>query len=242
MIRLVQFVIVVLMLSLMALVSAITTMHFAIHGAEVKIPDFKGMTGVEAMRRAADLGVELSVDNRYYSAEVPVGRVLTQSPAPGTVVRREWHVRVNESLGPQRVAIPDLMGQEERSAVLQLRRLGLELGNTARMPSGTMPAAKVIAQDPPSGAAGVERPSVSLLLSAEPEPTVAAFVMPNLIGQQSTTAASLIEHAGLKLAPMENASETEAQSTPLPGTIVSQKPPSGYRVIASTPIELTVAR
>ena len=35
---------VVMLLIAAALLSAITTMHFAIHGAEVKIPSLKGMT------------------------------------------------------------------------------------------------------------------------------------------------------------------------------------------------------
>ena len=37
---------VVMLLIAVALLSAITTMHFAIHGAEVKIPALKGMTVV----------------------------------------------------------------------------------------------------------------------------------------------------------------------------------------------------
>src|SRR5271163_1099932 len=108
MIRLFQFVMLLLGLSLVALASAIVTMRFAIHGAEVTIPSFIGLTAQEALNKAAELGVEMTIDNRFYSAEVPAGRILTQSPVPGTVVRREWHVRAAESLGPQRVRLPAL--------------------------------------------------------------------------------------------------------------------------------------
>ena len=100
MIRLFQFASAVLVLAFVSLLAAITTMHFAIHGAEVTIPDFRGMTVPEATHKAVLLGMNLSVDNRFYSAEVPADRVLSQSPAPGTVVRREWHVRITQSLGP----------------------------------------------------------------------------------------------------------------------------------------------
>src|SRR6202007_1441955 len=89
---------VVMLLVAAALLSAITTMHFAIHGAEVKIPALKGMTVAEARSQAAGMGLNLDVDNRYYSADVAAGHILTQSPSPGSVVRREWHVRVAESL------------------------------------------------------------------------------------------------------------------------------------------------
>src|SRR5471030_710474 len=92
-----------LLLLVAALLAAITTMHFAIHGAEVQVPALKGMTVAEARSQSAGLGLNLDVDNRYYSSEVATGHILTQSPAAGSVVRREWRVRVSESLGPQKV-------------------------------------------------------------------------------------------------------------------------------------------
>src|SRR5579863_10544444 len=115
---------VVMLLVAVALLSAITTMHFAIHGAEVKIPSLKGMTVAEARSQAAGMGLNLNVDNRYYSADVAAGHILTQSPAAGTVVRREWHVRVSESLGPQKVDVPNTVGSDERLAALRLRHVG----------------------------------------------------------------------------------------------------------------------
>ena len=42
MLRAFQFVLILLMLAVLAMFSAITTMHFAIHGAEVTVPGFKG--------------------------------------------------------------------------------------------------------------------------------------------------------------------------------------------------------
>ncbi len=113
---------------------AVTTMHFAIHGAEVKVPDLQGLT--LSKRRCTDgkYGLNLGIDNKYYSVDVPAGRVLAQSPPPGAIVRREWRMRVTESLGPQRVAIPKVVGQQERVAAIEVRRLGLELEETAQMP------------------------------------------------------------------------------------------------------------
>src|ERR1039457_6674577 len=94
---------VLMLLVAVALLAAITTMHFAIHGAEVQIPALKGMTVEQARSETAGLGLNLDVDNRYYSGDVAAGHILNQSPEPGTVVRRAWGVRVSESLGPQQV-------------------------------------------------------------------------------------------------------------------------------------------
>ena len=61
---------VVMLLVAVALLSAITTMHFAIHGAEVQVPALKGMTVAEARSQTTGMGLNLDVDNRYYSSDV----------------------------------------------------------------------------------------------------------------------------------------------------------------------------
>lgn len=248
-----RFLLVLLMLSVLALLSAITTMHFAIHGTEVKVPSFKGLTSAEAASRAAALGLNLKVDNHFYSVDIPAGRIVSQSPAPGILVRREWNVRVIESLGPQRVAVPNLTGLDQRVASIQIRRADLEVGSAAEMPWTYAAEGSVIAQNPAPGAAGVERPTVSMLIAAPPIQTNSAFVMPSLTGQTLPAAEVAITRVGLQLAPViyatapipavppPNSTQPMQPVTP-PGTISSQNPQPGQRVDASTPIELTVAQ
>ncbi|HEV2273748.1 MAG TPA: PASTA domain-containing protein [Acidobacteriaceae bacterium] len=248
MIRFFRLVLAVMVLAIVALLSAVTTMHFAIHGAEVQVPDLAGLTIAEAVRKTANEGLNLSVDNKYYSADLPAGRVLSQSPAPGTVVRREWRMRVTESLGPQRVTIPDVVGQPERVAAIEARRLGLELEETSQMPWTTAPPGTVIAQNPQKGAEGVARPSISLLVSTAPPAAGSAFVMPQFVGMPYSTAAALIAQAGFKLGPMvddDSAPEDTVhpdQPAPPPGIIMTQTPAAGHRVDGSTYIALTISQ
>jgi beta-lactam-binding protein with PASTA domain len=155
-----------LVLITVALMAAITTMHFAIHGAEVQVPALKGMTVADARSETAGMGLNLDVDNRYYSGDVAAGHILTQSPAAGTVVRREWKVLVAESLGPQKVDVPDTVGSEERVADLTLRRAGLEVGATVRLPAEKVAPGTVLAQDPPGHAQDIAQPSVNLLVAS----------------------------------------------------------------------------
>ena len=44
------------------------------------------------------------------------------------MVRREWHISMAESLGPQKADVPDTVGADERLAALGLLRAGLEGG------------------------------------------------------------------------------------------------------------------
>jgi eukaryotic-like serine/threonine-protein kinase len=243
-----------LALAMAGLVSAVVTMRFAIHGAEVRVPDLQGLTVSEAVHRTANMGLNLGIDNKYYSVDVPAGRVLAQSPLPGAIVRREWRMRVTESLGPQRVAIPKVVGQQERVAAIEVRRLGLDLEEAALMPYSGVPPGTVIAQNPQQGAAGVERPSVSLLVSA-PAPTQApALVMPQLIGVPLATAAALVAHAGLKVGPVQNSYSEEpsppagdagmapADTVDPAGTVLSQSPIAGHRVEPGTIVSFRVAQ
>ncbi len=254
--RFFQFVLVALLLFMIALVSAITTMHFAIHGAEVTVPDFRGLDLAEATRKAIEARLAISVDEHFFSATTPLGHVLTQSPAPGTNVRSEWTVRVTDSLGPQRVAIPKITGQPEQVASLDIHKLGLDLGTIARMPYGASPPETVIAQTPQPGAANVDRPNVSLLLATPPAATTPAFVMPNFVGSNYAVAAAAIAHAGLKLGPTQYetvgvqpippiAANGVPQSPKPPlqaGIILAQSPDAGMHIDATTSIELTVSQ
>jgi beta-lactam-binding protein with PASTA domain len=239
-----------LLLLTVALLSAITTMHFAIHGAEVQVPSLKGMTEEDARSETAGLGLNLDVDNRYYSADVAAGHILSQSPAAGTVVRREWLVRVAQSLGPQKVEVPDTVGRSDRVAALTLRRVGLEVGATARLPYGKAEEGTVLAQDPPAHAQDIARPSVNLLVAAESDDVPDGFVMPELIGLPAASAQAELARVGIH-------TETNLVDVPVgpvgsgdapprmpvkPGAVTAQSPPAGFRVEQGMVVRLTVAK
>ncbi len=76
----------VLVLIVVGLISALTAMRFAIHGREVAIPKLIGMTPVQAEQVAVDNGLLLAREDRYYSPDIPAGRIMSQEPAPGTKV------------------------------------------------------------------------------------------------------------------------------------------------------------
>src|SRR5205809_7659013 len=120
-----RFALLALMLLVVALLSALTAMRLAIHGREVAVPDLVGKTRVEARKIAEQSGLQMDVERQYYSANVAAGHVLSQLPPPGTQVRRAWQVRVAESLGPQRVAVPHVDGQRQRAAVIHSEHRGL---------------------------------------------------------------------------------------------------------------------
>ncbi|MGH9563943.1 MAG: PASTA domain-containing protein, partial [Terracidiphilus sp.] len=190
-----------LLLVAVALMAAIVTMHFAIHGAEVEVPALKDMTVADALSETAGLGLNLDVDNRYYSGDIAAGHILSQSPVPGTVVRRELHVRVAESLGPQKVDVPDTVGVDERVASLELQRAGLVVGEIARLPYNSAAEGTVLAQDPPAHAQGIEQPSVNLLVAAPDDETPDGYAMPDFTGWAVANANAALAKVGIRTGP-----------------------------------------
>ncbi len=189
-----RLVLMALVLVVVALGSALTAMRYAIHGREVAVPKLVGMTPAQAEKILAAKGLMLDTERRFYSPDVPEGRVMSQVPDPGTLVRRGWRVRIAESLGPQRVTIPDILGQSSRAAEINIRRWGLELGTVATVDLPDLPPNQVVAQSPPPNASGIASPKISLLETAPPEPP--AYVMPDFVGQPLALARQQVRDAG----------------------------------------------
>ena len=242
---------VLLLLIVVALLSAILTMRFAIHGAEVEVPELKGMTLAQARSETAGLGLNLQVDNRYYSGEVAAGHILSQSPASGAVVRRDWHVRVAESLGPQQVDVPDTVGSNQRLAELELRRAGLDVGPEAHLPDPGVPEGTVLAQDPPPHAQDIANPSVSLLVAAPVTEPPDGYVMPDMTGWLAESAVAELAKIGIRAAPLNyvevgipgvGTGQAPPRLPIRPGAILTQSPAPGARIDQSTIVQLSVAR
>src|SRR5205085_9489842 len=118
-------------------------------------------------------------------------------PAAGIKVRRGWTVRVAQSLGPQRIAIPDVTSESQRVAELNVRRRGLDIGSVAQINLADTAPEQVVSQNPPAKASGVSIPKINLLISSGP--AQATYVMPNFIGQPLGSVMLALQDAGVKV-------------------------------------------
>jgi beta-lactam-binding protein with PASTA domain len=228
-----------------ALISAFIAMRLAIHGREVEVPALTGLSIADAATLASHDSLNLTLENRFYSADVPAGRVLAQSPMPGSRVRRDWAVRITESLGAQHVSIPDLTGQSERAASIAIRRLALDQGVVAHLAVDGDPDV-VLAQTPTATSAGVTGPRVSLLVSdpVESEPQL-AWVMPSLTGLSLAAATARVTSMGLRVAQLMPSTTSPDTIQPEPvsnpsGVIAGQYPAAGHRVTRGDVVRLSI--
>jgi beta-lactam-binding protein with PASTA domain len=244
--RFFRYLVRVLVLIVVFMASALTAMRFAIHGRQTTIPKVVGMAPLPAERLLTDHGLVLERGDRFFSSDVPEGRIMSQTPLPGVQVRRGWRVRVAESMGPQRMVIPNLIGGSERAAEINIRRRGLELGSiaSATIPGG--PIDQIVAQSPPANATNVSAPKISVLLAAPEERN--SFVMPDLVGRGEDDAVNAIVGAGLHVStiasqPPPAGESTQAVAPASPSrTVVRTTPAAGQRVYEGQGIGLEVTR
>ena len=235
--RIFRFLVLALVLVLVALISALTAMRIAIHGREAEVPSLLGLTCAEADSALLDRGLRLELERRFYSPGVPEGRIVSQSPAAGTVVRRGWRVRVAESLGGPRIKVPNVIGQSRRAAEINIRRRGLEVGTVALVHLPAMSSEQVIAMSPPPESMG-SSPKVTLLLATEAGSQT--LLMPNLIGKKLSEVDALTERSGLRLGKVRGVARPASNT--VAGTVLKQWPLAGSRVSSGSAVSLEVAR
>jgi len=252
-----RFAVLALVLVIAAMISGLTAMRFAIHGQEVAVPALVGLTPGEAERSVSGLGLQMFIERQYYSPQVPEGRIMSQLPLPGAKVRRGWQVRVAQSLGPTRVTVPDVTGQSQHAAELNIRRRGLDVASMAVVATAEIPADQVLAQNPTANATQLIAPKISLLVTAGAP--AQAFVMPSFVGQPLGSVSRTLQDAGFRLGNVSVASIAEApgdqtsgvqSGQPAPPTppaqatpasiIMSQVPAAGQKVVAGTAVNLEV--
>lgn len=252
-----RFAMLTLVLAMVALAAALTAMRLAIHGQEVAVPAIVGLAPAEAERQLGALGLQMEIERQYYSPQIPEGRIMSQLPVPGAKVRRGWQVRAAQSLGPMRMAIPQVTGESERAAELNIQRRGLDVISTAQMQIAEAPADQVLAQSPPANATQVAAPKISLLISAAAE--APAFVMPSFVGQPLGSVSRVLQDAGFRLgnvtvaAPVAggaaepsqggaaSTASVSAPAQPSPASIVvSQAPAAGQKVAAGAMVSFEV--
>lgn len=103
---------------------------------------------------------------------VPVGQVISQSPAANAQADKGSVVDIVVSAGPTQVTIPDLTNATASSASNALGQLGLKV-TTLEQPSTQVPSGSVISTNPAANAKVPQGATVTLNVSSGPPPTTA---------------------------------------------------------------------
>lgn len=202
----------------------------------VVVPDLAGLEMSEAYRRLEAVGLRPQLaeqDQNAFDERVPANHVIRQSPAAGSILKRDRKVKVTLSLGARDVYVPRVVGERLNSAQVRIFDAGLRVGDVVYVSTSLVPDNVVIDQEPPRLTTGDDR--VNLLVSGGDEPT--AFVMPDLIYKPAREAGRMLERAGFRVRI-----EVESYDGFPAGTIVRQKPLAGYQIRVGDTIGLWSSR
>ena len=213
---------------------AVVAMRVALRAREIPVPKVVGLEFTDAGRAMEEAGLTLKIDDSHpFSDTVPAGRIASQDPPAGFVVRRGRSVRVWTSAGSRSSVVPNLVGETERSAQARSAQDGLGVSVAADIRSSDFPADAVVAQDQPAGSRANR---VGVVVNRGER--AAGYVMPDLIGASSDAALDVLRSHGLRVSVVAQQPYPGVPS----GVILRQAPAAGFQVTPDQPISLEVSR
>lgn len=105
------------------------------HGDYLTVPDVKGLRYDEVISDLEQKGFEVVVQDSIFVDTLGPNIVIKQSPEPEATVKvnRVIYLTVN-CVVPPTIAMPNLIGMSFRNAILELKSVGLHLGDTTFIP------------------------------------------------------------------------------------------------------------
>jgi serine/threonine-protein kinase len=222
-------------LMIVGALSTFVALRFFTSGDEVIVPNLVGKEPVEAIRVLNQEGLQLKIlPQKRYSKEVPAEHIVAQEPPFKTRIKAGRSIEVYISLGPEKIIVPDITGQTTRVATMTLEQHKLFPGKIVYVSAEGAESDQVLSQFPLAGTEVTEIRTVILLANTSTYTNPNSFVMPDLIGKPVTEVESFFKRAGLRI----GSTQPIDYSGVVPGTIVKQSPPAGYKVSTNTPISL----
>lgn len=142
------------------------TLKKIIHSKEeVVVPNIEKKSLMEALTIVSKSGLGLKKIGERYDPEFPAGTVLLQQPPAGMVVRKGRHINVILSLGGEKVFVPNIVGEDRRTAEIILRQYDLVIGTVSERYSLKYQKNRVISQEPLEGSIVDKKSSVNFVVS-----------------------------------------------------------------------------
>ena len=150
---------------------------------------------------------------------MPKGEVVSVAPGPGTEVRRGTDVALVVSKGPERYAVPPVVGMTVAEASARIEAVNLEVGKVTEAFSEKVPEGQVVSAKPGPGASLKKGTAVAMTVSKGRKP----IKVPDFTGKNAETASRELSDLGLKV----DATSQENSDTVPKGRVISQSPRDG---------------
>ena len=196
-------------------------------------PSLLKLTQAQAAAKAKQSGLTVKVTGYDFSEVVAKDLVLRTDPAQGKPVDKGGTVGLILSKGPERYAVPDVVGKTEDVARSMIQDTHLTVAGAAHRYSTKYDKGTVISADPAPGELLKRDQAVQLVVSDGPKPVG----VPSVVGQPVDQAKAAVAAAGLKPKVTEKFDETVPA-----GTVMSQSPEGNTVAGTGSVVELVVSK
>ncbi|HWE55961.1 MAG TPA: Stk1 family PASTA domain-containing Ser/Thr kinase [Acidimicrobiales bacterium] len=159
------------------------------------------------------------------------GTVLTQSPKPPSQVSKGDTVTLTVVATPAQATVPDVTGEDVGTATNTLQQAGFTVGQQSQQ--SNQPTGTVVNQSPSGNSQAAQGSKVTLTVSSGP----AQVTVPDVVGEDQSTAANRLGSAGLTLGTVSN----QPSATVPSDSVVSTSPSAGTKVNPGSTVNLVVS-
>jgi len=199
----------------------------------VNVPNGIGKTQSEITTILTTAGLVLGKVSQQCNDVVPSGKIINQTPSPGTQVEIGSAVDILVSIGPCVVAVPNVIGKTETEVRSILSTTNLVLGSINQQCSNTVPSGQVINQLPVGGTEVSWGSIIDIVISTGP----CTRQVPDVVNKTETQARSAITTAGLTIGSVVRQCDNLVPKD----TVISQNPVAGVGVASGNAVDLVVS-
>lgn len=194
-----------------------TGVWWLVDGRYVAAPTVTTMTQPEASAAVKAAGLEFATTEEY-SETVPAGAVIATVPGPGEDIARGATLTAVVSRGPERYAVPAVVGRSLEQAEQALGANHLAAGTVTEEWSETEPAGTVLAAGTQEGTQVKPDTAIDLVVSKGREP----ITVTNWYNRSGDDAVASLAAQGLKVVTTNRTSDDVAA-----GKVMGQTPSEG---------------
>lgn len=167
-------------------------------------------------------------------SEFPKGKIYTQLPKPGSIIKRGRVIKVWVSKGEDSIALPDLTSYTLDEARAEIEKLGLAVKNVSYTSKNNTSFNQVISTSPQRGSMVYRNQQISLLVNIK---TTGEMVrVPDLIGMELGSVERRLKSRKLLLGNVAYIDNINLQG----GVVVDMSIQPGKRVPEGTVIDVTI--
>lgn len=167
-------------------------------------------------------------------SEYAKGRIYTQLPKPGSIIKRGRVIKVWTSKGEDKISLPDFTRYTLDEARAEAERLGLTIKNISLTNKNNTPFHQIVSTTPEKGSMVYKNQQISFLVNIK---TTGEMVrVPDLIGMDLGSVERVLKNQKLLLGNVSYIENYELQG----GVVVDVSIDSGNSVPVGTVIDVTI--